>query len=180
MDCTPQIPWKSQWRPFITKCGLDLAGRHLVLRTTHHLLTVKMWAKYFQIPLMDEKGMHWKQNIHYNKLCQSLTTNCDLNLGGRRLLIANDTLWTFVPNNFKIPWFMKKVWTGHKIYPVTDFVNIWPPSVTLILEEGHRLLCLTYRLIIVNICSKYFQKLFMDKKVMDRHDIYTRIDNVDV
>jgi hypothetical protein len=63
---------------------------------------------------------------------------------------------------------MKKLWTGHKIYPVMNYVNIWPPSVTLTLEVGDRLLHITHCLIIVNNCSKYLQNPFKDMKVMDR------------
>jgi hypothetical protein len=49
---------------------------------------------------------------------------------------------------------MKKLWTGHKIYHITDSVNFRPLSVTLTLEVGVQVLYLTYRLIIVNICAK--------------------------
>jgi hypothetical protein len=35
---------------------------------------------------------------------------------------------------FKILWYLKKLWTRHKIYPLTDYVNLWPPSVTLALN----------------------------------------------
>jgi hypothetical protein len=62
---------------------------------------------------------------------------------------------------------MTKLWTGHKKYPVTDYVNLWPPSVTLTLEVGDQLLRMTHRLIIVNNCGKYLQNPFKDKKVMD-------------
>jgi hypothetical protein len=62
---------------------------------------------------------------------------------------------------------MKKLWTKHKIYPVKDYVNIWPPSVTLTLEVSDWLLRMTHRLIIVNNCGKYLQNPFKDKKVMD-------------
>jgi hypothetical protein len=41
-----------------------------------------------------------------------------------------------VASIYKILWSMKKLWTGHKIYPVTDYVNLWPPSVILTLEVG--------------------------------------------
>jgi hypothetical protein len=42
---------------------------------------------------------------------------------------------------------MKKLWTGHKIYPKTDYVNLWPLSVTLTLEVGTQVLRMTYHLI---------------------------------
>jgi hypothetical protein len=35
---------------------------------------------------------------------------------------------------------MKRLWTGHKIYPVTGYVNLLPPSLTLTLVVGDRLL----------------------------------------
>jgi hypothetical protein len=61
---------------------------------------------------------------------------------------------------------MKKLWTRHKIYPVTDYIKLWPSIVTLTLEVGDRLLRITHRLIIVNNCGKYLQYPFTDKKVM--------------
>jgi hypothetical protein len=62
---------------------------------------------------------------------------------------------------------MKKLWTGHKINPLTYYVNIWPPSVTL--EEGDRFFFrMTHCLIIVNNNGKYLQNPFIDKKVMER------------
>jgi hypothetical protein len=70
-----------------------------------------------------------------------------------------------VPSYFKIP---KKFLIGHKIYPKTDYVNLWPPSLTLTLEVGDQLLRMTHRLIIVNNCGKYLQNPFKDKKVMDQ------------
>jgi hypothetical protein len=63
---------------------------------------------------------------------------------------------------------MTKLWTRHKIYPVTDYVNIWPPSVTLTLKVSDWVLRMTHRLIIVNNYGKYLQNPFIDKKVMDR------------
>jgi hypothetical protein len=52
---------------------------------------------------------------------------------------------------------MKKLWTGHKIYPVTDYDNLLPQKVALTLEVGNQLLRMTYRLIIVSNCGKYLQ-----------------------
>jgi hypothetical protein len=63
---------------------------------------------------------------------------------------------------------MTKSWTGHEICPVTDYVNLWPPSVTLTLEVGDRLLRMTHLLTIVSNCGKYLQNPFKDNKVMDR------------
>jgi hypothetical protein len=40
--------------------------------------------------------------------------------------------------------------------------------VTLTLEVGVWLLCMTHRLIIINICAKLFQIPFINDKVMDR------------
>jgi hypothetical protein len=62
---------------------------------------------------------------------------------------------------------MTKLWTGHEIYPVTDYANIWPPSVTLTLKVGDQFLRMTHRLIIVNNYGKYLQNPFIDKKVME-------------
>jgi hypothetical protein len=75
---------------------------------------------------------------------------------------------------------MLKLWTGHEIYPVTVYVNIWPPSLTLTLEVGDRLLRMTHLLIIVSNCGKYLQNSFKDKKLWTGHDIYPKIDNVDL
>jgi hypothetical protein len=41
---------------------------------------------------------------------------------------------------------MKKLWTGHKIYPITDYVNLCPLHVTLTLV-GTLVLCMTYLII---------------------------------
>jgi hypothetical protein len=73
-----------------------------------------------------------------------------------------------VRNIFKILWSMKKLWTGHKIYQGTDYVSIWPPSLTLTLKVGDWFLCMTHCLIIVNNYGKYLQNSFIDKKVMDQ------------
>jgi hypothetical protein len=54
---------------------------------------------------------------------------------------------------------MKKVWTGQKIFPITDNVNLKPLSVTLNLEVGTKVLRMTYHLIIVTICAKYILKI---------------------
>jgi hypothetical protein len=47
-----------------------------------------------------------------------------------------------------------KLWTGHKIYPITDYVNHRPLCVTL--TVGTHVLRMTYHRIIVTICAKYF------------------------
>jgi hypothetical protein len=70
--------------------------------------------------------------------------------------------------NFKISWYVKQLWTGHKIYSVTDYVNLWHSTVTLTLNVEGWLLHMTHRPIIVNICAKYFQNRSMDKTVMGR------------
>jgi hypothetical protein len=31
---------------------------------------------------------------------------------------------------------MNKLWTGHEIYPVTDYVNLLPPTLTSTLDIG--------------------------------------------
>jgi hypothetical protein len=61
---------------------------------------------------------------------------------------------------------MTKFWTGHEIYPVTDYVNLWPTKVTL--KVGDRLLRMTHLPIIVSNCGKNLQNPFKDIKVMDR------------
>jgi hypothetical protein len=85
-------------------------------------------------------------------------------LGGRDACVAHDTSSYYsMPSIFKILWYMKKLWTRHKIYNVTDYVNL---CVTL--EVGDLLLCMTHCLIIVNNCGKYLQNPFKGKKVIDR------------
>jgi hypothetical protein len=64
---------------------------------------------------------------------------------------------------------MKKVMDRtQNIYPLTDYVNIWPVIVTYTLEVCDRLLRITHRLIIEKNCGKYIQNPFKDKKVIDR------------
>jgi hypothetical protein len=62
---------------------------------------------------------------------------------------------------------MKKLWTGHKIYPLTDYVNLWPLRVSLTFEVGTHVLRMTYHLIIVTDCAKYFQNPLIYEEVMD-------------
>jgi hypothetical protein len=95
-----------------------------------------------------------------------LTFKCDLELGGRNAGVNHDTssyysdyLWQVFTKYFS----MKKLWTRHKINLITDYVNLWPPSVTLTLEVGDWLLRMTRLLIIVNNCGKYLQNPFKDK-----------------
>jgi hypothetical protein len=47
---------------------------------------------------------------------------------------------------------MKKLYTGQKLYHITDSVNLWHLSVTLTLV-GVQVLYLKYCLIIVTICA---------------------------
>jgi hypothetical protein len=61
---------------------------------------------------------------------------------------------TLMPIIFKIPWRMKRLCTGNKIYPLTDYVNLWRPTETLIFEKDDWCLRMTHRLMIVNICAK--------------------------
>jgi hypothetical protein len=74
---------------------------------------------------------------------------------------------TICAKYFQNPWSMKKVWTGHKIYHETDYVNLWPQSVTLILEVGDRL-------------SSIYKIPSKKRKFLTVHDIYPKIDNVDL
>jgi hypothetical protein len=62
---------------------------------------------------------------------------------------------------------MKTLWTGHKIYPITEYVNLSPLSVTLTLEVGTQVLRMTCHLIIVTICAKYFQNPLIYEEVMN-------------
>jgi hypothetical protein len=61
---------------------------------------------------------------------------------------------------------MKKLWTVHKIYHITDFVTFIPLSVTLTLEAGVQVLYLTYSLIIVTICAMLFQNSLNYEEVL--------------
>jgi hypothetical protein len=72
----------------------------------------------------------------------------------------------FVQSIFKIPWSIKKLWTGHKICPITDNVNLWSLGVTL--EVGLQVLYMTYHLIIVTIYDKLFQNTLSYEDVLDR------------
>jgi hypothetical protein len=61
---------------------------------------------------------------------------------------------------------MKKVWTGHKIYPITDYVNFLALSVTLTLEVGKQVLHMKYHLIIVTIYAKCIQNPLIYEEVI--------------
>jgi hypothetical protein len=81
-----------------------------------------------------------------------------------------------VASIYKILWYMKKLWTGHKIYPITDYVNLWPSSVTLTLEVGAcHIVSLLWTIVasIYKIPSKI-------RKLWTGHDIYPKLDNVDL
>jgi hypothetical protein len=73
---------------------------------------------------------------------------------------------------------MKRLWTGHKKYPVTDYVNLWSPTLTLPLKVDDLFLRKIHCLVIVNICSKYFHNPFMDKNLWTGHDIYNQMNKV--
>jgi hypothetical protein len=74
---------------------------------------------------------------------------------------------------FQNPLNYEEVLDRLNIYPITDYVNIWPLSVTLILEVGMQVLRMTHRHIIVNNCGKYLQNPFKDKKSYRPDTTYT-------
>jgi hypothetical protein len=59
-----------------------------VLCMRYRLIIVTICAKYFQNPLNYEEVIDQTQNIPYNRLCQSLTSKCDL--GGKDPCFAPD------------------------------------------------------------------------------------------
>jgi hypothetical protein len=63
-----------------------------VLCMTYHLINITICAKYFQNPLIYEEVMDGTQYILYNRLCQPLTSKCDLDLGGRCAGVVPDIL----------------------------------------------------------------------------------------
>jgi hypothetical protein len=67
---------------------------------------------------------------------------------------------TICAKYFQNPLIFEEVIDGTKKYQSTDSVNLWPLSVTLTLEVGVQVLYLTYCLIIVTICAKYFLKSY--------------------
>jgi hypothetical protein len=76
-------------------------------------------------------------------------------------------LWIIVASIYKIPSQIRKLLTGHDIYPQTVIVDLeWARhSVTLTLEVEVWLLRMTHCLIIINICVKLFQiPLINDKE----------------
>jgi hypothetical protein len=75
---------------------------------------------------------------------------------------------------------MKKLWTGHKIYPITDYVNLRPLCVTLTLEVWTHVLRMTYHLIIVTIGAKYFQNYLIYGEVMGGTQKYHITDSVNL
>jgi hypothetical protein len=119
---------------------------------------------------MDKEVMHWKQNIPFNRLCKSLTSNCDFDLWGMRLVFGHDTLSYYCKHFWQIISKSLDLWRSYgpdtKYTFLTDYIYLWSPAVTLTLGLGEWILSMTHHLIIVNICAKYFQNPFMDKKVM--------------
>jgi hypothetical protein len=75
-------------------------------------------------------------------------------------VFALDTLSYYCeirPSILKILSLIRKLWTGHDINPQIDNVDLYSPSATSTLEVGVRLLRLTHRLIITNICANLFR-----------------------
>jgi hypothetical protein len=110
----------------------------------------------------------WRSDtIPFNRLYLFLTAKCVLDLRGREAGVAHDTSSYFSDyfcQVFSKSFDLRKSYGPDRMYPVTDFVNLWPPSD---LEGGDRLLRVTHHLI-VNNCGKYLQNPFKHKKFMDR------------
>jgi citrate synthase len=67
-----------------------------------------------------------------------LSVTLNLKVGMQVLLMTNCLIIvTFVAKYLQNTLIYEKVMgTGHKIYSLKDYVNLWPPSVTLTLEVG--------------------------------------------
>jgi hypothetical protein len=109
------------------------------LRMTYRLIIVNNYGKYLQNSFIDKKVMDRTQHIPSNRNGDlewaSATSTLEVGVWllrmTHRLIIIN-----ICDKLFQIPLINDKLWTGHEIYPVTDYVNILPPSVTLTLEVG--------------------------------------------
>jgi hypothetical protein len=128
-----------------------------VLNLTYCLI-VMFCAKYFQNPLIYEEFMDGTQkysvtdNVYLWPPKETLTLEVD----GRSLRACHivSLLWTIVASIYKIRSMIRKLWTGHDIYPQIDNVDLEWANATLTLEVGVWLLRMTHRLIRTNICAK--------------------------
>ena len=66
-------------------------------------------------------------------------------------------LWTFVPNIIKIGQGICKIWSGHEGLMKFCLYDLWPHGMTLTLNQHDRIFRSAHRLVIVNICTKYYQ-----------------------
>jgi hypothetical protein len=107
-----------------------------------------------------------------------LTPKCDLELGGRDEGVANETITYYSDYLWQVS--MKKLCTGHKIYPLTDYVNFWPPSVTLTLVVGDRFCAWHIVSLLWTIVASIYKIPSKIRKILTRHDINHQIDNVDL
>jgi hypothetical protein len=74
-----------------SKCDLDLGGRWPVLRMTHCLIIVNNCCKYLQNPFKDKEVMDRTRHIPSNRQCWPWMSKCDLESGGRGLVVVHDT-----------------------------------------------------------------------------------------
>jgi hypothetical protein len=85
----PLIDYANISPPCVT---LTLVVGDQFLRTTHRLIIVNKCGKYLQNPFIDKKVMDRTQHIPSNRQCWPWMSKCDLDPGGRGLVVGHDTL----------------------------------------------------------------------------------------
>jgi hypothetical protein len=83
--------WNILYVYYSTIVTLTLEVGVCLLCTTLCLDIVNISAKYFQNPLMDEKGIDQTRHILSNKHCWSSKTKCVFDLGNRGMDVTHDT-----------------------------------------------------------------------------------------
>jgi hypothetical protein len=84
--------WKSYWPVLLTlSVSLTLEVGDRLMRITHRLIIVNNCGKYLQNPFKDKKVMDRTQHIPSNRKCWPWMSKCDLDPGGKGLVVAYDT-----------------------------------------------------------------------------------------
>jgi hypothetical protein len=142
---------------------LNLEVGMQVLRMTHRLIIVTTCGKYLQNPLIYEKVMDWTQNIPFNRLCKSLTSTCDIDLWGRDTCVTHgissyhcDLLCQVFSKSFDL-WRSYGRDTKYTISQTLLTFDLWPLSVTLILEVGVQVLSFHIVLLLCIFMPSYFK-----------------------
>jgi hypothetical protein len=86
IDRTQNIPYDRLCQSLTSKC--DLGGRDPCFALD--IIIIFKYCDYLCKVFLKSQVMDWTQNIPCNRLCKSLTSMCDLDLGGRYTCVTHD------------------------------------------------------------------------------------------